>query len=149
MKSSHSHCRRLYCTAESFTTQQTALLHSRRFYCMTESFIAQQKALLDNRKFYCAIEDFIAQQKVLPYSRKVNIVVETGEKFLLQQEQRISPLCHVFPRLGLSVCAQTCSGRVVLWSPFCRALGPTSFSEKAQTKHCPITSKRVSKVQET
>ena len=97
-------CRKLYCTAESFTTLQTALLCSRQLYRITESFTTRQKvllhshkALLHSRKFYCAIEDFIAQQRVLPHCRKVSIVAEIGEKFLLWQEQWISPLCNVFP----------------------------------------------------
>ena len=39
-----------------------------------------QKTLLHNRKL-----------------RKVNLMAETGEKFILRQKQRISPFCSVFP----------------------------------------------------
>ena len=96
--------RNLYYTVDSFITQQTALLHNRKFYYTTESFTTRQnvlshnhKALLHSRKFYCAIEDFIVQQKILPHSRKVSTMAEIGEKFLLWQEQWISPLCQCLP----------------------------------------------------
>ena len=91
MKNSHSHCKKLYCTANNFTAQQTALQHSKQLYCTAENFTAQQNVLLRNKRFYCTAESFIAR-------RKVSIVAETREKFLLQQEQRISPLCSVFPQ---------------------------------------------------
>ena len=82
-------------------------MHSRQLYYTAEGFNAQQKALLHRRKLYCIADGFIAQQEVLPHSRKVSpaaeigekvpSTAETGEKFLLQQKQRISPLCSVFP----------------------------------------------------
>ena len=98
MKSNHSHCKRLYCTAEGFKAQQTALMHSRQLYytakgITAESFIARQNTLMHNgqlqmhsRKLYCTAESFIAQQKVLLHSRKVSPVAEIGEKFLLRQK---------------------------------------------------------------
>ena len=84
------HSRKLYYAAKSFTAQQKALLHSRKFYCTVEG-------LLRSRKFYCATEDFIAQYKALPHSKKVSLMAEIGEKLLLRQKQRISPLCSIFP----------------------------------------------------
>ena len=44
MKSSHSHCKVLYCTAEGFKAKQTTLKHSRKLYYTTESFATQQKS---------------------------------------------------------------------------------------------------------
>ena len=96
MKSSHSHCKRLYCTADSFKVLQIALMHSRQLYCTAECFNAQQKALLHRRKLYCTADGFIVQHEVLPHSIKVSLAVETREKFLLRQKQRISPLYSVF-----------------------------------------------------
>ena len=51
---------------------------------------------IHSRKLYCTANGFIAQHEVLPHNRKVNPTAETGEKFLLRQKQRISPLCSVF-----------------------------------------------------
>ena len=123
MKSNHSHCKRFYCTADSFKAQQTTLMHSRQLYCIAEgftaeSFNAQQKALLHNRKLYCTAGSsiaqqealwqkalmhsrklcctagsFIAQQEVLLHSKKVSPVAETGEKFLLWQKLERSSFC--------------------------------------------------------
>ena len=78
-------------------------MHSRQLQCTVESFIAQQKALLHNKKFCCIAEKSILWQKLEKSSfcsrnwRKVPFAVETGEKFILQQKQRISLLCSVFP----------------------------------------------------
>ena len=72
-KSSHSHCKRFYCTAEGFKAQQTTLKHSRQLCCIAGSFIAQQKVLL--------------------HSKKVSPAVETGEKFLLWQKLEKSSSC--------------------------------------------------------
>ena len=72
-------------------------MHSRQLYCTAEGFNAQQKALLHRRKLYYIANGFIAQQEVLPHSKKVSPTAETGEKFLLRQKQRISPLCSIFP----------------------------------------------------
>ena len=98
MKSSHSHCKRLYCTTEGFKAQQTALMHNRQFYCTaegitTESFTAWQKALMHSRMLYCTAGSFIAQQKVLLHSRKVSPAAETREKFLLRQKLEKSSFC--------------------------------------------------------
>ena len=79
-KSSHSHCKVLYCTAEDFKAQQTALKHSRKLYCIAGSFIAQQEALLHSRKF-CYI------------AKKVSPAAETGERFLLRQKLEKSSFC--------------------------------------------------------
>ena len=63
-------CKKLYCTAEGVTTQQSfivqqkVLLHSRKFYCTTESFISQQNILLHNRKFYRIAEKSVMWQKL-------------------------------------------------------------------------------------
>ena len=92
-----------------------------------------QEALLDSRKFYCATEGFIAQYKVLLHSRIVGPVAKTGEKFLLQQKHRISPLCSVFPWTSTQR-AQTGNGKIVFWSPFRRAPDTTSFLEKPRLK---------------
>ena len=115
MKSSHSHCTRLYCTAEGFNAQQTALMHSK--YCMAEGFNAQQtvlmhnkqlyyiieglnaqqKALLHHRKLYCIADGFIAQQEVLSHSRKVSLTAKTREKFLLWQKTEDKPTLQCLP----------------------------------------------------
>ena len=91
MKSSHSHCKMLYCTAEGFKAQQTALMHNKQLYCtaegfMAKSFTAQQTTSMHNKKLYCTAGSFIAQQKVLLHSKKVSPVAETGEKFLFAAE---------------------------------------------------------------
>ena len=72
-------------------------------------------------------EDITAQQKVKKSQscgrkrKKVHFAVEIEDKPTLQR----IPL-----NFGLNVCTQTGSGRMVLWSPFHRALGPTSFLER-------------------
>ena len=83
-----------------------------------------QKTLLHSRKFYCTAENFTTHQKSQPYGknwRKVPSAVETEDKPTLQR----LPL-----DIGLNVCAQTSNARMVLWSPFCEALDPTSFFQK-------------------
>ena len=104
-KSSHSHCKRFYCTAEGFKAQQTTLKHSRQLYCTVEgftveNFTARQKALMHSgqiqmysRKLYYIAGNFIAQQKVLLHSRKVSPMVEIGEKFFLRQKLEKSSFC--------------------------------------------------------
>jgi len=73
-------------------------------------------------------EDVTAQQKVKKSQscgrkwKKVHFTAETKYKPTLQR----LPL-----NFELNVCAQTGSDRMVLWSPFRVALGPTSFLEKA------------------
>ena len=90
--------------AEGFNAQQDALLHSRKLYCTTESFVAQQKSQSCGRN-----------------QRKVPPAAEIGEKFLLRQKQRISPLCSVFP-WTLTQCLRTTWQRQngtlkpILWS---------------------------------
>ena len=121
MKSSHSHCKRLYCTTEGFNAQQTTLMHNRQLYCTAEGFNAQQKALLHRRKLYYTADSFIVQQEVLPHSRKVSPTAEIGEKFILRQKQRISPLCNVFPwtwiqRLRINWQRQNGTLNLILWS---------------------------------
>ena len=98
----------------NFTTQQKALLHSRQLHCIAESFTTRQTVLLNDRKFYRTAEKSILRQKLEKSSfcgrninpstetssgrnKKVNLVAEIGEKFLLRQKQRISPLCSFFP----------------------------------------------------
>ena len=90
-KSSHLHCKRLYCMAGGFKAHQTTLLHSKQLYCTTEgftakSFTAQQTTSMHSRKLYCTAGSFITQWKVLLHSRKVSPTAETGEKFLLRQK---------------------------------------------------------------
>ena len=93
MKSGHLHCRRLYCTAEGFKAQQTALMHNRQLYCTAEgftakSFIAQQKVLLHNIRFYYMTESFAAQQKSQTCGRnwrKVLSAAEIEDKPILQR----------------------------------------------------------------
>ena len=87
MKSSHSHCKRLYCTAEGFNVQQTALMHSKQPYCIAEGFNARYKALLHSKRFYCTARHFTAQQKSQSCSRnwrKVPSAAETEDKPTLQ-----------------------------------------------------------------
>ena len=110
-------------SVENFTLQQKVLLHIKMLYYVAESFTALQKSQSCDRNW-----------------RKVHSAAKTEDKPTLQ---------HLPLDFGLNVCAQSGSGRMVLWSPFHGALDPTSFLEKAQTKLCPITSRRVSKVQET
>ena len=153
LNSSHSRCRKmqkdllhsrnLYSAAENFTTQQKAIPHIRRFYCTVRSLTALQKVLLHSRRFYCIAESFTAQQKSWSCGknwRKVPSAAKAEDKLTLQ---RLSL------DFGLNVCAQTRSSRMVLWSPFLEVPSLTSFLEKGQTKRCPITSRRVSKVQKT
>ena len=119
------HSRKLYYATKSYTAQQKAILRSRRFYCTVGSFTAMQKVLLRNRRFYCTTESFTAQQKSWSCGRnqrKVPSVAKAEDKLTLQR----LPL-----EFGLIVCAQTGSGRMVLWSPFRQALGITSFLEKS------------------
>ena len=95
MKSSHSHCKRFYCTADSFKAQQTTLMHNRQLYCTAEGFAAesfneQQKALLHSRKLYCTAGSFIAQQealrqKALLHSKKLYC---TAGSFATQQKSQ-------------------------------------------------------------
>ena len=79
-KSSHSHCKVLYCTAEDFKAQQTALKHSRKFYYIAGSFIAQQKVLQTQQK------KSVLRQKLEKSSfcgknwRKVSSAAETKDK---------------------------------------------------------------------
>ena len=146
MKSSHLHYKRLYCTAEGFKAQQTALMHNRQLNCTAEgftakNFIVQQKVLLHNRQFYYMTESFAAQQKSQTCGRN-------WRKVLSAAEIEDKPILQCLPLdFGLNICTQTGSDRMVLWSPFRGAPDPTSFLEKVQTKRCLITSRRVSKVQ--
>ena len=98
MKSSHSHCKRFYYTAEGFKAKQIALMHNRQLYCTAEgitveNFTAQQTTSMHSRKLYCTAGSFIAQHKVLLHSRKVSHATETGEKFLLRQKLEKSSFC--------------------------------------------------------
>ena len=54
-------------------------MHNIQLQYTAESFTAQQEALLHSRKFCCIIEK--------------SVVVETGEKFLLQQKLEKSSFC--------------------------------------------------------
>ena len=95
MKSSHSHCKRLYCTTEGFKAQQTTLMHNRQFYCTAEgitieSFTAWQKALMHSRMLYCMAEGFNAQQEALLHNRKFCCIVE---KSVLRQKLEKSSSC--------------------------------------------------------
>ena len=101
IKSGHSHCKRLYCTAEGFKAwqkalpcfkaQQTALLHSRRLYsrklyCTARSSIAQQETLLHSRKFCYIAKKSVMRQKLEKSSfccrnwRKVTSTAKTEDK---------------------------------------------------------------------
>ena len=73
-----------------------------------------RKTLLHNRKL-----------------RRVNLVAEKGKKFIFAVETEDKPALQRIPlNFGLNVYTQTGSDRMVLWSPFHRALGPTSFLER-------------------
>ena len=96
-------------------------MYNRQLYCTAEGFNAQQKALLHRRKLYYTADSFIAQQEVLPRSRKVSLTAEIGEKFILRQKQRISPLYNVFPwtwiqRLCINWQQQNGTLNPILWS---------------------------------
>ena len=96
-------------------------MHNRQLNCTTEGFNVQLKTLLHRRKLYYIADSFIAQQEVLPRSRKVSPMAETGEKFILRQKQRISPLCNVFPwtwiqRLCINWQRQNGTLNPILWS---------------------------------
>ncbi|KAK9992055.1 hypothetical protein SO802_027040 [Lithocarpus litseifolius] len=97
--------RKLYHAAENFTALQKVLKHNKRFYSTAGSFTAQQKSRFCGRNW-----------------RKVHSTAKAKDKLTLQR----LPL-----DFGLNVCAQTNSGRMVLWSLFRKALDPTSFLEKA------------------
>ena len=64
------HSRKLYCTAESFTTQQTVLLHSRKFYRVVEKLVQRQKP---EKSSLCSRN-----------RRKVHSAAETEDKPTLQ-----------------------------------------------------------------
>ena len=96
-------------------------MHNWQLYCTAEGFNAQQKALLHRGKLYYTADNFIAQQEVLSRSRKVSPTAKTGEKFILQQIQRISSLCNVFPwtwiqRLHINWQRQNGTLNPILWS---------------------------------
>ena len=137
MKSSHSHCKRLYCTAEGFNAQQTALLHSRQLYCTAEGFTAPQKALLHSRWFYCTTGSFAAQQKSQSCGRnwrKFPFAAGIGEKFLLRQKQRISPLCSVFPRTWTQCLRKTWQRQNGTLKPILQSARPDFFLRKRNVK---------------
>ena len=113
------HSRQLDCTAEgstaeNFTAWQKALMHSKQLQCTAESFNVQQEALSHSRKFCYIAKKLILRQKLekssfcgrnwrkVPFAveigkktvlqqklEKIQSAVETGEKFLLWQKQRI------------------------------------------------------------
>ena len=94
-KSSHSYCKRFYCTAEGFKAQQTALMHNRQLYCTTEgftteSFNAQQTTSMHSRNLYCTAGSFIAQQEALSHSRKFCYI---AKKSVMQQKLEKSSFC--------------------------------------------------------
>ena len=91
-ESSHSHCKKLYCTADSFKAPQTALMHSRQLDCTAEgstaeSFTAQQKALMHNKQLQCTTESFTVQQEALSHSRKLYCTVES----FATQQKKVNP----------------------------------------------------------
>ena len=88
------HSRQLHCIAESFTTRQTVLLNNRKFCHTAEKSILRQKL---QKNSFCGRNINPATKTGSGRNRKVNPAVEIGEKFLLQQKQRISPLCSFFP----------------------------------------------------
>ena len=122
-------CRKLYYIAEGLL--QKALLHSRRLYCAAEGFAAQQKVLLHYRRLYYTSKSFTPQQKILLHSKK-SVLWQNWRKVPSMTETEDKPTLQCLPLdFGLNVCTQTNSGRIVLWSPFCKAPGLTSFLEKA------------------
>ena len=84
------HSKQLHCIAESFTTRQTVLLNNIKFCHTTEKSISLQK--LEKSSFYGRNINPVIETSS-GRNRKVNHAAETGEKFLLRQKQRISPLC--------------------------------------------------------
>ena len=84
MHSRRLYGKKLYFTVEGFNAQQT-------------TSNAQQEALLHNRKFWYIVEKSILRQKLEKSSFCGRKVPSAAEKFLLQQKQRISPLCSIFP----------------------------------------------------
>ena len=91
MKSSHSHCKRLYCTVEGFNARQIALMYSRKLYCTAKNFTVQQTVLLHSKKFYRIAEKSFLRQKLEKSSfynknwRNVPSVAETEDKPTLQR----------------------------------------------------------------
>ena len=66
-------------------------MHSGKLYCTTGSFIAQQKVLLHSKKVSLVTET----------GEKFLFAVETGEKLLLWQKQRISTMLKFLLRQKL------------------------------------------------
>ena len=90
------------------------------------------------KKYYCTAKNL----------RKVSSVAEVKEMFLLQQKWKISLVCSVVPQtLDLMFVHKLAVAEWDLKVHSTRALGPTSFLEKAQTRSCLITSKHVSRVE--
>ena len=123
-------------SVESFTVQQKVLMHSKKLYCASKSYTMQQKVLLYRRKLYCVAESFTALQKVLLRSRRFYCIAEKSAMCwrkvhpTTKAEDKLTLQCLPLD-FGLNVCVQTDSDKMVLWSPFREALGPTSFLEKA------------------
>ena len=89
------HNRQLYCTTESFTAQQMVLLHGRKFCCIAKKSDLWQKL---EKSSFCSRNVNPTAEIGSGRNKKVNPAAETGEKFILRQKQRISPLCNVFPQ---------------------------------------------------
>ena len=91
-------------------------------------------------------------QKTLLHSRKLSKVIstaETREMFILRQKQKISSVCSVVPQtLDSMFVHKLVVVECDLGAHSVGASDSTSFLEKTQTKHCLITSRHMSKVQE-
>ena len=74
-------------------------MHSKQLQYAAESFNTQQKALLHSRKLYCTAEKSVLWQKLEKSSfcgrnwRKVPSAAETGEKSVLRQKVEKSSFC--------------------------------------------------------
>ena len=94
-ESCHSHCKGLYCTADSLKAPQIALMHSRQLDCTAEgsteeNFTAWQKALMHSKQLQCTAESFTVQQEALSHSRKFCYI---AKKSVLRQKLEKSSFC--------------------------------------------------------
>ena len=137
-KSSHSRCKKV----------QKTLLHNKKLRKASsvakagKSFLLQQRwsKVTHTEK---SAENFTAQWKV----KKSQLCGRNWRNVPSMVEKKNKPTLQCLPSdFGLNICAQTRSGRMVPQSPFRGAPGLTSFLEKAQTKRCLITLRRMSKV---
>ena len=69
------HNKKLYCTAESFTAQQTVLLHSRKFYRIAEKSVLRQKL---EKSSFCGRNRGYAHFVASSLGLGLNVCAQTG-----------------------------------------------------------------------